>query len=346
MPQNALTVAVFAGALLSAPPEREVQRDGLLDHVRALPDARAAMGSPESRRGLLRAQRWLTQTLRDMGHDPRLQSIDFSPPESTTNGKVGDADADQREWKNIIVEISGREKPDEVILVGAHFDAAPGSPGADDNGSGVAAALELARALKDRPMRRTVRIVLFNLEELGMIGSRQYAQRVKERIDRGRERIVGMMSLEMIGYYSDEPGSQRSPIPPIPGVFDPPAVGDFLAIVATRSSSEFAHRLESLMNEAEPALKTFLFDLAPGNGWMIPDTRRSDHAPFWDIGSSAVMLTDTSEFRSPHYHQPSDTIETLDAERFTQAARAVVGAVWRLADPIEADDSSGESAPD
>lgn len=334
----ALSLALTACALCSSPPEDEVQRNRLFGHLRALPDARAALGSAKQRRGLLEAQRRLEQSLRGMGYEPTLRPIDWSSPDEipAVDGEGGE---DPPEWKNVVVEIPGREKPEEVIIVGAHFDAVVGSPGADDNGSGVAAALEMARVLEDRPMQRTVRIVFFNLEELGMIGSRHYAQWIKERIDSGEERIVGMVSLEMLGYYSDEPDSQKSPIPPIPGVFDPPTVADFLAIVANKPSSEFAHRLESAMNEAEPELKTFLFDLAPGAGRMIPDTRRSDHSPFWDIEVPAVMATDTSEFRSPHYHKPSDTIETLDPQRFTQAARAAVGAVWRLAGPIESDES-------
>jgi hypothetical protein len=131
----------------------------------------------------------------------------------------------------------------------------------------------------------------------------------------------------MIGYFTDEPGSQRSPIPRIPGVFDPPTVGDFIAIVANQSSSPFARELDTLMRSASPELKTLLVDFIPGNGRAVPDTRRSDHAPFWDMGVPAVMVTDTSEFRNQNYHEPSDTVESLELERMTLVIRGVEHAV-------------------
>jgi len=334
-------IAGFAALLAPANvnPEAEVSRDLIEAHIRALPELRAVYVEPERQQGLADAERIVAERLRAMGYEPRLEQLEW-----TTGGKVpvrrdGEwvvvDDPEPRRWHNVIVEIPGREAPEEVIIVGAHFDAVPMSPGADDNASGVAGAMEVARILRERPMRRTVRIVFFNLEEIGLIGARQHAAAMKARIEAGEESLVGMISLEMIGYFCDEPGCQTSPIPPIPGVFEPPDTGEDIVLVATIPSRPFAHALHDGMIEAEPTMPIVLVDFLPGVGAMAPDTRRSDHAPFWDIGEQAVMITDSSEFRNPHYHKPSDTIETLDLERMTLVVRQVVGGVWRVAGPIE-----------
>src|SRR6185369_13008798 len=105
-------------------------------------------------------------------------------------------------------------------LLGAHFDAVPNAPGADDNGSGTAALLEIARVLHGRTVRRTIRMVFFNLEEIGLKGSVEYVRLYKPTLDAKKESLIGMVSMEMLGFYSDEPKSQRSPIPKIEGVFD------------------------------------------------------------------------------------------------------------------------------
>jgi Zn-dependent M28 family amino/carboxypeptidase len=234
-----------------------------------------------------------------------------------------------RTWHNIIVEIPGTELPKEVLIVSAHFDAVPGSPGADDDGSGVAVLLEAARVLKDRPMKRTVRLIFFNLEELPLLGSKSYVQRLKARLEAGEETIVGMVSLEMLGYFSDAPNSQRSPIPRIEGFFEPPTVGDFLGVLTSKNHSAFARRWAEGMVNAAPALKVNVADMFP---IVPPDFLRSDHGPFLLSGMPALMLTDTSNFRNPNYHQPTDTIPTLDPERLTLAAKGVVGGIRAVAD--------------
>src|SRR5205823_6873781 len=114
----------------------------------------------------------------------------------------------------------GTDLPGEVLIVGGHFDAVPDAPGADDDGSGTAAVLELARVLKGHPVRRTVRLIFFNLEEVGLKGSAEYLRSARPAFDSGKEKLIGMLSLEMLGYFSDAAGSQKSPIPRIEGVFD------------------------------------------------------------------------------------------------------------------------------
>jgi Zn-dependent M28 family amino/carboxypeptidase len=189
--------------------------------------------------------------------------------------------------------------------------------------------MEIARRLSSPAFaaqtQRTVRFALFNVEEEGLDGSFEHARLAELRA--GEEQIVGVINLEMIGYFTDEPNSQRSPIPRIPGVFEPPTVGNTITLVANQASSAFARELNDLMRSGSPLLKTFLVDFIPGNGDAIPDTQRSDHAPFWMIGVPAVMVTDTSNFRNPHYHKPTDTIETLDLKRMTRVVEGVEHAV-------------------
>lgn len=327
-------------AAIAAGPEVEVEADRLLAHVRDMPASRTVWTTPDAQSVLLETEARLLRALRGMGYAPIEQPLAWTTGGTvrvkSNEGWTFAPDPHPKTWRNFYVEIPGRESPNDVVLIGAHFDLAPGTPGADDNASGTSAAMELARILKDRPMRRTVRIVFFNLEEIGLIGSTEHAAWTKKRIDAGVESIIGMVSLEMLGYYSDEPGSQRIPIPAIPGVFEPPTVGNFLGVVATQESGAFARELAAGMRASAPELDVRLIDFIPAGGAMFPDIRRSDHAPFWDIGVPATLVTDTSEFRTPHYHKASDTVETLEVKRFTLATKAIVGAVWRLAGPIEA----------
>lgn len=338
---NLAAIIVCAAAAFAAGPEQDVRQENVVQHIRDLPELRAVYVEPERQEGLARTERIIADKLRAMGYEPQMELLEWttgrSVPVRTAEGWRMVPDPEPRRWHNVVVEIPGRERPDEVLIIGAHFDAVPTTPGADDNASGVAGALEIARVLRERPMARTVRIVFFNLEEIGLIGAREHAQRVKAAIDAGETTVVGMVSVEMIGYFCDEPGCQRSPIPAIPGVFEPPDTGNMIAVVATIPSREFARALRDGMAEAEPRMPTLLVDFVPAKGHAMPDTRRSDHAPFWDVGVPAAMITDTSEFRNPHYHKPTDTLDTLDHERMTMVVRQIAGAAWRIAGPLDSD---------
>lgn len=293
-----------------------ISEDSVESRVRSLPTERVATRTRAESPGLEATEAILQDTLASYGYSISLEPIPWPNPDAPAG------------WNNIVAEIRGNTTPEEVILVTAHFDAAPDTPGADDNASGVAGVMEVARRLSSRSFAdksaRTVRFALFNIEEWGLHGAREHARLAQLREN---ERIVGVINLEMIGYFTDEPNSQRSPIPRIPGVFEPPTVGDNITIVANQSSTAFARELDALMRSGAPELKTFVVDFIPGNGRAVPDTRRSDHAPFWDMGVPAVMVTDTSEFRNPNYHRSSDTIETLDLERMTLVIRGVEHAV-------------------
>lgn len=306
--------------------------------VRSLPARRAGRGDAAHQQGLLDTQALLLRRVAELGYTPTQVPVPWS--------RRGDTDS--KPWVNIIFEIPGSELPDEVLLVGAHFDAVPNAPGADDNGSGTAALLEIARVLRDaspRP-RRTIRFALFNLEEVGLIGAKRYAVLLDEQARAAKDagtapppRVVGMLSLEMLGYYATAAGSQRNPFAGIPGapVID---VGDFLAVVGSSRDREFLRRIHAGMGRAVPGdpsaakgFPTVLIDLFPSADIPIlpPDLLRSDHAPFLLRGIPAAMITDTANFRNPHYHQPTDTPDTLDYPRFTAATRALAATIADLA---------------
>ena len=342
----AAVLSILAAAACAQPggPAFLVSKDRLMADLAALPTARAARGNPDSQRGLIATEDLLIARLKDAGYEPTLFPLRWTfAAEQAQRERAGRPprpvaeEAKDRPWNNIVAELPGRDLPGEVLIVAAHFDAMPGTPGADDDGTGTAAVLELARVLRDQPMRRTVRLVFFNLEEVGLMGSIPYAAAVKQELDDGKIALVGMISLEMLGYFSDEPGSQKSPIPAIPGKFDPPTVGDFIALATTRSHADFAKRLEKEMLAAAggAGLKVIAPDFVPDVPLCPPDFLRSDHAPFLFMGQPAVMVTDTSNFRNPHYHGAGDTIETIDADRFTLVVRGLAGAIHTLAEPAQ-----------
>jgi Peptidase family M28 len=220
------------------------------------------------------------------------------------------------ECKNLEITIPGRERAHEIVVVGAHYDSAPGTPGADDNASGVAALLALARRFGSSTSARTLRFVAFANEEppyfqTANMGSVRYAKRSRER----GERIVAMLSLESIGYFSSEAKSQHYP-PPL-GMFYP-SRGDFLGFVGNTSSRELVRTtIASFREHGRIASEgAALPALLPGVGW-------SDQWAFWQEGYPAIMVTDTAPFRNPGYHQASDTPEKLDYERLTRVVEGL-----------------------
>ena len=184
--------------------------------------------------------------------------------------------------------------------------------------------------LSDRPMKRTVRLIFFTLEEVGLVGSMQHAARYQqEKLWTEQEKPVGMASLDMLGYFSDEPGSQKSPIGRVAD-FEHPTVADFIAMGGIAMHRDFSQRLDAEMRAGSPDLRTVVVDFLP---IAPPDMLRSDHAPFLAIGVPAVIISDTANFRNPHYHQRTDTIETIDAARYTDVVRGLVAATYTIAEP-------------
>ncbi len=227
-------------------------------------------------------------------------------------------------YRNVIGTIGGLSP--SPLIIAAHYDTVEGSPGADDNASALAVMLEVARSLRGVPLARSVRFIAFCLEEENLLGSLAYASSLRS----AGEAICGAIVLECVGYARSEEGSQQQP-PPIAV----PSVGDFLGIVGNAASAPLVKAVEAAANQAVPDLKTVSL-VVPGNGELLPDTRRSDHAAFWHHGYPAVMLTDTANFRNPHYHRPTDTLETLNLAFMEQVARAVTAAAIELCSPPSA----------
>ena len=217
-----------------------------------------------------------------------------------------------REFENLIARIPSAQS--SHFIIGAHFDAIPGTDGADDNASGVAALLEAARFVVGTPMARRIDFIAFNLEERGMIGSSHYVATLKKK----GAKPAGMISLEMVGFTSQEKGSQKMPLPLRPFFSD---TGNFLALVGDARSKDLLRQAKSAFQKSNGLLVETL--TVPAKGWVFPETRLSDLSPFWDAGFPALLVTDTSFFRNPHYHTPADRVETLDLEFLARVAEGV-----------------------
>lgn len=209
------------------------------------------------------------------------------------------------------------------LLIGAHYDTVVGSPGADDNASGLAVLLEAADRLRHLVVARPVWLAAFCLEEHGLLGSRAFISGLKQT----GQPVDGAIVLECVGYASRDAGSQRTP----PGVpISLPSIGNFLGMVGNEASRDLLATVERNARRVAPNTPTIALAV-PGRGESLPDVRRSDHAAFWDEGYRAVMLTDTANFRNPHYHQPSDTLDTLDLDFLEGVSEIVVGCIEDLA---------------
>ncbi len=226
-----------------------------------------------------------------------------------------------RRFRNIIGR-AGSNPRSPLIIVGAHFDSVTGTPGADDNASGVAVMLEAARTLIQARLRSPVLFCAFNLEELNMIGSTHFAKKLKA----AGAKVNAMISLEMVGYIDNRPGSQKYPI----GLsWFYPEKGNFIAVVGNWNSNSLLKKFSRLFRKV-PGLPVETLAV-PGNGSLIPAARLSDHSPFWDLDYPALLVTDTSFFRNPHYHGRSDTIETLDLGFMAKVCQGIVRAVYVMA---------------
>lgn len=221
---------------------------------------------------------------------------------------------------NWILNLPGQDPTRSPVLIGAHYDAVPGTPGADDNATGVAVLLELARAFAERVPRSPMRLVAFDLEEYGLIGSHHYARLLRQQ----QQPLRLMISLEMLGYCCDEPHSQRYP----PGLqYLYPNRGNYIAQVGSWPTIPSMIRLWQGFRKA--GVRSQWLPIVQ-QGHLVPATRLSDHAPFWDVGYPALMLTDTAFMRNPHYHQPTDTVETLNLAFLTQICQGLINGVGQL----------------
>lgn len=237
-------------------------------------------------------------------------------------------DAFGEEATNLIVERAGRKRLDEIVLLGAHYDTVSTTPGADDNASAVAVLLEVSRLLQEYAGRRTVRYVAFACEEppyfnLDVMGSQFHARQARLRGDK----IVGMLCLEMVGYYSSAMGSQAIP-PAIPRWLHRffPQRGDFLAAVGNMPSWSLCWRFRRGFKRGARRMPLFSICLPE----KIHEIRLSDNSSFWDQGYPALMLTDTSFLRNPNYHLATDTPDTLDYPCMTEVTLGIASAMRQL----------------
>jgi aminopeptidase YwaD len=223
-------------------------------------------------------------------------------------------------FRNIVGRQSA-QRGTSLIILGAHFDSVQGTPGADDNASGVAVLLEAARLLSRARLRSQVLFCAFNLEELNMIGSSYLAKKLKS----AGAKVHAMISLEMVGYTDLNPGSQKYPFG-LKAFY--PERGDFIGVIGNWNSASLLRTVARQMRQVQGLPVETLS--VPGNGGLIPAVRLSDHSPFWDAGYPALMITDTSFFRNPHYHGPTDTLETLNLDFMAKVCEGAVRAVLAL----------------
>ena len=236
-----------------------------------------------------------------------------------------------RTYRNICGVQAGRLEPDQYLVVMAHFDTVSNSPGADDNASGVAALLELARVFQYHPLSQSILFCGVDLEEQAvegeqgtpiLRGSRALAAYFKEN----GWQIGGVVNFESVAYAGDEiPQSTPENLP-----IQLPEAGNFIGVIGNEKSIDLVRGYCGVIDEHQIPLP-YLPMVVPGNGELLPDTRRSDHASFWDAGYPAVMLTDTANFRNPHYHQPSDRLETLNLNFLREVCRAAGALVLKMA---------------
>lgn len=231
----------------------------------------------------------------------------------------------QGDYRNVVALPRNVRGP--LTLVCSHYDTVPGTPGADDNGSAIAAMLECARVLKG--MGAPVGFVCFNCEEDGLLGSEDF---VKRWVASNPRRIASVHVLEMIGFCSHAPGSQKLPVGlPI----QLPDQGDFLGLLANRDSALLLDCAMTATRAAVPHLPRVGMEAPDGTEQFFPVLLRSDHAPFWRARIPALMWTDTAEYRNPHYHEPSDQPDTLDYHFLAQVTSGLVASVLAVSESLD-----------
>lgn len=265
----------------------------------------------------------LSAELPPRSHDPNQlnASADYISTQMAANGRVTETRfiAGGKEYRNIAVRFGPQNG--SLIVVGAHYDAFAGLPGADDNASGVAGLLELARLLSHAELGRPVELIAYALEEppyfrSGQMGSAVHAKALKK----SGAQVQLMISLEMIGYFTDQPSSQRYPIDAMRFLY--PETGNYIAVVGNLTGVAAVRRVKSAMKKASN-LPVHSIN-APAS---IPGIDFSDHANFWQVGYPAIMITDTAFYRNPNYHTASDAWKTLDYERMAEVVKGVYAAV-------------------
>lgn len=322
----------------------QVSADKLFSHLQRLNFTRH---TPPER---ARARTYITTELKKLGWKPRLEKF--------------------QDGVNVFAERPGTDKKAGAILLGAHYDTVVFSPGADDNASGVAVMLEIARLLGSRSTPKTLQLAFFDQEEAGLLGSKAFVKNPAHL-----QNLRGVIVMDMVGYACHSPGCQKYPkgLPIAP----PSDKGDFLAVVGDAEHLPLLNAFQKVQsnpiafskedkgigkqgsreagrdegNQGNMGVNSTFFPLSPLSstsslppvltlpiplkGLLTPDTLRSDHAPFWYQGVGAVLVTDTANLRTSHYHKPSDVPATIDREFFTGAAQIVLNSTTALLESSE-----------
>lgn len=264
--------------------------------------------------GLERAARWIGGRMEAVGYRPERHRYKVTGP------AVWRGDAE-----NLVAEVPGAESPREIVVVGAHYDSVVGSPGANDNASGVAALLALAEWFRVRPQPRSIRFAAFANEEPPCFmtpaqGSHAYVAACRD----ADEKLVAMFALDGIGFFSNEPGSQQFPVAGADLVY--PDRGNFIGFVTRLKDAGLLRRAIGAFRKraSVPSEGVALPASVPGVAW-------SDHWSFWEHGYPAFFLTDTLPFRDPCYHTPGDTADRLDYARMARVTEGLKAVVEELA---------------
>lgn len=328
---------LFCGGCASADPRitqliAPVDEALLRSHVQAQVDAGPHNWEQPEAQAVVRA--WLHAELAALGWESRDEVFEAPvqirhPIRETkadgTEAIVGfDFEYPLREHRNVLAEKRGAVRPDHVVEVVAHYDTVRQSRGADDNASGVAGLLEIARVLAEVQTRDTVRLCFTAMEEDGLDGARAHVANLLAELDDPDEQFGGALVLDPIGYTDHSPDSQDTPVR-IWFIADPPTTGDFILLVGNWDSGALADDVQSVIERYTPELPLYALERLGG---FFEDAARSDHKPYWDAGLPAVWLNDFADGRSPHYHRPSDLPDTLDYVFMAKVTRA--SAAWVL----------------
>jgi peptidase M28-like protein len=297
----------FAGPLPPLTPNQKQLRAELERHVRALAHD-IGVRSDQQYANVQRAAAYIERTLTALGYQVLSQEYTIG----------------NRTYRNLEATLRGTNRPQEVVILGAHYDTAEDAPGADDNASGVAGVLALARIFAAERQTRSVRFVFFPNEEppsfpTADMGSRHYATAARARNDQ----ITAMLSIESIGYFDTEKGSQRYPFPLNLAY---PDVGDFIGFVSNLRSRPLLRRAIAAFR-AHATLPT---QGAAAPAW-VPGVWWSDHWSFWREGYPAIMISDTAPYRNPFYHTSEDTADKLDYDRMARVVHGLTHVVRAIA---------------
>lgn len=307
MPNTPYTIYHYRHSSGDIPMTNTISIDQLKEHVRVLSEdiGSRSLSEPVN---LSRAADYIEKAFRKWGYDVQIQEFD------ACGVRTANITAAPEDW----------DPSSPSLLLGAHYDTVPGTPGADDNASGVAVLLEVARVMGRKEDRggRNHMFTAFSAEEPPAFSTREMGSRVfVKSLKDGGWNVAGALVLEMVGYFRSEPGSQHIPLFLKPLGF--PNTGDFIAVVGNGNSRKLVERVVEGLEGSGAGLPVSRLTI-PGSGALVPEARLSDNASFWDAGIPAVMITDTSFFRNPHYHRFSDRLETLDIECMSRLAAGLV----------------------